>query len=190
MRGRYPKASRPIQSDDGIASRRKRGAFVDSWWAERWIAALEAVMDTGRLQRGRRYARAGQVLSLEFERGMAVTKAQGSRRTPYRITIGLTPLSDATRKRVIKALSQHADLPPRSSPARCPPPSTSSPRPPRAHSSPPARSSSSSAEAAPIGRRYATTSPPAAVCSESNSTKTPSSSSDCAAATKRRCWRD
>lgn len=110
MRDRFPKASRPIKSDEGIASRRARGAFVESWWAERWIAALESVMDPGRLQRGRRYARAGQVLSLELEKGVVVARVQGSRRTPYRVTIGLTPLSDAAWDQAIGALPERADL--------------------------------------------------------------------------------
>ena len=110
MRRRFPKPSRPIATDQGVATRRRRGAFVESWWAERWISALERLMDTGRLGRGRRYARAGQVLSLHEEAGVVVAQVQGSRPTPYRVTVGLAPLSDAAWKRVYAALARRADL--------------------------------------------------------------------------------
>ncbi len=110
MRRRFPKPSRPIPTDQGVATRRRRGAFVESWWAERWISALERLMDPGRLGRGRRYARAGQVLSLHEEVGVVVAQVQGSRRTPYRVTVGLAPLSNAAWKRVYAALARRADL--------------------------------------------------------------------------------
>lgn len=110
MRWRFPKPSRPIPTDQGVASRRRRGAFVESWWAERWIRSLEELMDPGRLGRGRRYARAGQVLSLDEVSGEVIAQVQGSRRTPYTVTIGLKPLSDAAWERVIAALARRADL--------------------------------------------------------------------------------
>ena len=110
MRWRFPKPSRPIPTDQGVASRRRRGAFVESWWAERWIRSLEELMDPGRLGRGRRYARAGQVLSLDEVSGEVIAQVQGSRRTPYTVTIGLKPLSDAAWERVVAALARRADL--------------------------------------------------------------------------------
>ena len=110
MRRRFPKPSRPIPTDQGVATRRRRGAFVESWWAERWIRSLEELMDRGRLGRGRRYARAGQVLSLDEASGVVIAQVQGSRRTPYRVTIGLKPLSDAAWERVYAALARRADL--------------------------------------------------------------------------------
>ncbi len=54
----YP-PSKPIKTSEGIKAHSKRGAFAKSWWAARWIEALERLVNTGRLQRGRRYARAG-----------------------------------------------------------------------------------------------------------------------------------
>jgi uncharacterized Zn finger protein len=102
--------TRAIATDQGVASRRQRGAFVESWWAERWVAALERLMAPARLARGRTYPRAGQVLSLREETGTVLAQVQGSRRTPYRVTIGLAPLSDAAWERVFTALSHRPDL--------------------------------------------------------------------------------
>lgn len=95
-----------IATDEGIKAKSKRGDFVKNWWATRWIAAMEKVMDRGRLGRGRRYARRGQVLYLEAGQGQVKAEVQGSRRTPYKVTISLTPLSEKDWAKVIKALAE------------------------------------------------------------------------------------
>ncbi|MFU8887927.1 MAG: hypothetical protein ACNA8N_04930 [Trueperaceae bacterium] len=107
---RRPRPTRAIPTDQGVASRSQRGAFVESWWAERWVTALERLITPARLARGRTYARAGQVLSLQEQTGTVLAQVQGSRRTPYRVTIGLAPLSDKAWERVITALSHRPDL--------------------------------------------------------------------------------
>lgn len=95
-----------IETDKGIKAKSKRGDFVKNWWASRWLGAMEQVMDRGRLQRGRRYARKGQVLSLEEGKGKITAKVQGSRRTPYKVTIELEPLSEKDWEKVITALAE------------------------------------------------------------------------------------
>ncbi|MEZ4589869.1 MAG: hypothetical protein R3D55_01805 [Chloroflexota bacterium] len=69
------KPTKPIETDKGIKAKSKRGDFVKNWWATRWIQAMEQVMDRGRLQRGRSYARKGQVLS---GGGQGQTHGQGA----------------------------------------------------------------------------------------------------------------
>ncbi len=105
---RYFTPSRPRETSQGIKARSKRGAFAKNWWATRWIKALERLVDSGRLGRGRRYARAGQVISLEEVAGGVEAKVQGSRRTPYRVTIEVDPLSDRQWERVLDALADQA----------------------------------------------------------------------------------
>ena len=100
-------ASRP-RAANGIKAKNQRGAFASSWWATRWIAALERLVDTGRLSRGRSYARAGQVLNLDISAGRATARVQGSRATPYKISILLAPLADAEWKRAIDAMAEQA----------------------------------------------------------------------------------
>jgi uncharacterized Zn finger protein len=94
-----------IETDEGIKAKSKRGAFVKSWWATRWLKAMEQLMDRGRLQRGRRYARKGQVLSLTEGTGKVVGKVQGSRKRPYTVTITINSLTDKQWKQVITALA-------------------------------------------------------------------------------------
>lgn len=95
-----------IETDEGIKAKSKRGDFVKNWWATRWIKAMERVVQTARLQRGRRYARKGQVLSLEVGKGTVRAKVQGSRHTPYQVVIELEPLEDAEWAKVIDALAE------------------------------------------------------------------------------------
>lgn len=96
------------QTDEGIRARSQRGEFVEHWWAERWIKALEQITDAGRLRRGRSYARSGQVVSLKEEKGAIHARVQGSEAKPYRVSIHLQPLSDAQWQAVFTALSTRA----------------------------------------------------------------------------------
>jgi uncharacterized Zn finger protein len=66
---------------------------------------MEDLMDPGRLGRGRRYARKGQVLSLAEGVGQVTAEVQGSRKRPYTITIQITPLTDAQWEKAIEALA-------------------------------------------------------------------------------------
>ncbi|MDP9456862.1 MAG: hypothetical protein CYG60_16590 [Actinobacteria bacterium] len=103
----YPE-SRPIATEKGLKAKSKRGEFTRNWWAKRWIGALERLMDTNRLRRGRRYARGGQVLSIEERSGGVVAEVQGSRTRPYRVTVELEALTEEQWKSVIDALSGRA----------------------------------------------------------------------------------
>jgi hypothetical protein len=85
-RWQYYPASKPLPAD-GIATSKQRGAMADSWWSERFVAMLASYGLGGRMQRGRRYARTGQVLSVDVNPGMLVAQVQGSRRTPYAVTV-------------------------------------------------------------------------------------------------------
>jgi uncharacterized Zn finger protein len=104
---RYERAE-PIRVKDGIRSKSQGGRFVKHWWADRWIAALTPLMDSGRLSRGRSYARQGQVLDIDIAPGRVTARVQGSRRTPYEIDIHLKPLSDDEWGRVFDALAGQA----------------------------------------------------------------------------------
>src|SRR5262245_814753 len=105
---RYPK-SQPRQAKGGIKAQSKRGGgFGQSWWAKRWIGVLESFDIGARLGRGRSYARRGQVLSIDIDKGKVVAQVQGSRPKPYAITISMQVLSAGDWKKLAKALSQQA----------------------------------------------------------------------------------
>ena len=103
----YP-PSRPRKAVGGIKARSKRGAIGDTWWSQRFIELLESFGVGSRLQRGRNYARRGQVVELEVEPGVVIAKVQGSRYTPYRVRIRAKALSEQQWRRVEKAMATRA----------------------------------------------------------------------------------
>jgi uncharacterized Zn finger protein len=100
--------SRPIKPADGIKAKNKRGAFGESWWGKRWIAVLNSFGIESRLQRGRSYARNGQVLNVDIEPGKVTAKVQGSMPKPYSVSIQLPLLTDVEWARVIEAMGAQA----------------------------------------------------------------------------------
>ncbi|GAB4447983.1 MAG: SWIM zinc finger family protein [Anaerolineae bacterium] len=104
----YFPTSRPIETDEGIKARSQRGQFGKNWWATRWISALEKLLDSGRLSRGRSYARKGQVLAIKEELGGVTAKVQGSSRRPYTVSIDLTHLRDEQWDKVIAQMAEQA----------------------------------------------------------------------------------
>jgi uncharacterized Zn finger protein len=108
--GYWPRyeSTRPIDVQDGIKAKSRRGKFVENWWADRWIAALKPLMDSGRLNRGRSYARRGQVIDINIAPGQVTSRVQGSRRTPYKVNIQLKPLRTKQWGKVFDALAEQA----------------------------------------------------------------------------------
>ncbi len=98
----------PIRRKDGIQSRNQRGAFASKWWAKRWLSVLESYGIGSRLERGRSYARSGQVLNVDIEPGLVRSKVQGSRPKPYDVRLMVAMLSEAEWARVLDAISGQA----------------------------------------------------------------------------------
>jgi len=104
----YFEPSRPRAVKGGIKAQSKRGTFGESWWAKRWIAVLESFHIGSRLERGRSYARRGQVVAIDIDRGVVKAKVQGSRPTPYTVTILFKTLTAANWRKLTQALSSKA----------------------------------------------------------------------------------
>jgi uncharacterized Zn finger protein len=100
--------ARPIRVEGGIKARSKRGAIGEQWWSRRFIGVLESYGLSGRLARGRSYARAGQVLDFELSQGRVTARVQGSRVRPYDVRIGVLPLTTAQWRRVQERLASQA----------------------------------------------------------------------------------
>jgi len=104
----YFKPSIPREAKGGIKAQSKRGTFGESWWARRWIAVLESFNIGARLGRGRSYARRGQVLSIEIDKGKVSGKVQGSRPKPYDVKLQVKTLSASDWQKLAKVLSRQA----------------------------------------------------------------------------------
>jgi uncharacterized Zn finger protein len=104
---RWPPKSKPIRVSGGIRARSGRGAIGKSWWSKRFIEVMESI-GGNRLTRGRSYARAGQVLELAVSPGEVTAAVQGSRRQPYRVTVGLARFPEPVWETVEHALAEQA----------------------------------------------------------------------------------
>ncbi|MCW1970258.1 MAG: SWIM zinc finger family protein [Anaerolineae bacterium] len=104
----FPKKRATIRVENGIKLSNEKGEIGAKWWSKRWLAVLESFGLGERLTRGRRYARNGQVISLDIAAGKVLASVQGSMRTPYHIQIDLMPLSDRQWDIVIEHMAQKA----------------------------------------------------------------------------------
>lgn len=86
----------------------RKGEFGESWWAKRWLEVLESFGWHNRLQRGRSYARQGNVLRMDIGPGRVEARVQGSRPTPYKVRVEIQPLDTAGWEKVMAAMSQQA----------------------------------------------------------------------------------
>lgn len=104
----FPPPSRPLPVDGGLRARSQRGAIGETWWSRRFLDLLDSFGMGGRIDRGRTYARKGQVISMEVHPGRVEAEVQGSRARPYRVRIGLAPLSEADWRRAEDAMVARA----------------------------------------------------------------------------------
>jgi uncharacterized Zn finger protein len=106
--GPFAQYGRPRRISGGIKARATRGPIGRSWWSRRFLQVLESFAIGGRLGRGRAYARAGQVMSLEVRPGEVAAVVQGSRPEPYRVAVRLAAFPDRVWRRVEAALTAQA----------------------------------------------------------------------------------
>jgi uncharacterized Zn finger protein len=100
--------SRPLPVEGGLRARSTRGAIGRSWWSGRFIEVLESIIVGGRLERGRNYARRGQVISLDVAAGMVSALVQGSVVQPYRVRVGLAAFPKRAWVKLERALAESA----------------------------------------------------------------------------------
>jgi uncharacterized Zn finger protein len=101
-------SSGPIAVEGGVKAKSKRGAIGEQWWSQRFIAVLDSYGMSSRLQRGRSYARKGQVLEFALSTGKVTARVQGSRPTPYAVSIAVRPLTSAQWTEVESRLAAQA----------------------------------------------------------------------------------
>jgi uncharacterized Zn finger protein len=78
------------------------------WWVERWLELLSSYRFKKRLERGRNYAREGNVLSIEFDEAKAIALVQGSEAEPYRVSLSLDAFSNEDWDFAIATMSDKA----------------------------------------------------------------------------------
>lgn len=84
--------------------------IAKSWWGKAWCENLERYADyDSRLDRGKRYVKTGAVIDLKIGKGKVQAKVQGTRKTPYKVEIRISPLSEERCQEIIAACGQRVE---------------------------------------------------------------------------------
>ncbi|MEQ8541249.1 MAG: SWIM zinc finger family protein [Coleofasciculus sp. D1-CHI-01] len=78
------------------------------WWVQRWIDLLNSYRFKKRLERARKYAKEGNVLSIEFEGPQVLARVQGTEPEPYQVSLSIDPFTDEDWGYVVETLAQEA----------------------------------------------------------------------------------
>src|SRR5918992_169655 len=98
----------PLPVLDGLRTKSRRGQIGETWWSQRFLTVLEALVDQGRLARGRNYARRGQVVSLDVKPGHVTAQVQGTRPKPYTVRLAVRLLKGTEWRRAEEAIGSQA----------------------------------------------------------------------------------
>ncbi len=97
----------PKSVKDGIRARSKQGDFAQTAAGRQWISLLRSTSWSNRLDRGKRYARMGQVKDFKIARGEVSASVQGTQARPYKITVSLKPFSEKKWERVYTIVAEN-----------------------------------------------------------------------------------
>ena len=86
-RNDLPGSARKPASRPAAARKGRQEPLASQWWSQRFTAVLESYGLGPRMERGRRYARGGKVTDLVVKAGRLEARVQGSRATPYRVSV-------------------------------------------------------------------------------------------------------
>lgn len=80
----------------------------ETWWVQRWVDLLNNYRFKKRLERGRKYAREGNILNLEYKGSKVIALVQGTAQEPYKLSIWLDSFTDEDWNYVVDSLAEHA----------------------------------------------------------------------------------
>jgi uncharacterized Zn finger protein len=84
--------------------------IAKSWWGRAWCDNLERYADyESRLERGKRYVKTGAVIDLSITKGRIQAKVQGSRKTPYKVEIRISPLSEERCQEILQTCGKRVE---------------------------------------------------------------------------------
>ena len=92
--------------------------FSRSWWGQKFITAIENLTDSGRLSRGRSYARGRKVKGFDIDGNLVTAQVRGSvnpyfgvhKEPLYHITIEFQPLSAAKWSAAVAEMASKASV--------------------------------------------------------------------------------
>ncbi len=106
----WSSTSTPRSVSGGIKPANSYRDFATTWWGKRWIEVLESLYIGQRLLRGRRYARAGQVMEINIKNNKIYALVQGRRLTPYEVIIEFKRWNNEIRSKIINIIMSNGYL--------------------------------------------------------------------------------
>lgn len=112
-----PRSSRPLHDKkargprrvrDGLKLKSMKEGEPVSALAKAWLALLASVVGEDELAAGLEYARSGQVVRLDIDRGAIVAPVQGSAGRPYDVRIDVEILDESQWRSLVQRLSKEA----------------------------------------------------------------------------------
>lgn len=91
---RWYTPTKPVEVKGGIKSSANKREIAKNWWSKKWLEVLESFDIGARLSRGRSYARRGQVMNLNIEKGSIIADVQGSYYEPYEVGISFKQFTE------------------------------------------------------------------------------------------------
>ncbi|WP_027001561.1 SNF2-related protein [Hugenholtzia roseola] len=85
----------------------KKNKFTTTWWSEKWLEMLHNLADSGRLQRGRSYAKSGSILELKIIQNYVSAKVLGSRPKPYQVRFEIKPFDKEEDQKILEILAEN-----------------------------------------------------------------------------------
>ncbi len=84
--------------------------ITQNWWGKAWCENLERYADyESRLSRGKSYVRTGAVIDLKLQKGKVTARVQGTRKTPYKVEIRISPVSEEKCQEIIRKCGQRIE---------------------------------------------------------------------------------
>ncbi|HEY9611773.1 SWIM zinc finger family protein [Allocoleopsis sp.] len=78
------------------------------WWVQQWNDLLNSYRFKKRLERARKYAKEGNVLSIEFKGPEVLARVQGTAPEPYKLSLSIDPFSEEDWNYIVDTMAQEA----------------------------------------------------------------------------------
>lgn len=79
-----------------------------SWWVQQWNDLLNSYRFKKRLERARKYAKEGNVLSIDFKGPKVLAKVQGTAPDPYELSLSIDPFTEEDWNYIVETMAQEA----------------------------------------------------------------------------------
>lgn len=78
------------------------------WWVQQWNDLLNSYRFKKRLERARKYAKEGNVLSIEFKGPQVLAQVQGTAPEPYEVSLSIDPFTEEDWNYIVATMAQEA----------------------------------------------------------------------------------